>query len=62
MLCISLPIPIIVNNFNKFYEKAKIEEEIGAKKKKASWEDAKRGEDKVLYIRWLIRNLLRTHG
>ena len=48
VLCISLPIPIIVNNFNKFYEKAKIEEEIGAKKKKASWEDAKRGEDKVL--------------
>jgi hypothetical protein len=44
VLCISLPIPIIVNNFNKFYEKAKIEEEIVAKKKKASWEDAKRGK------------------
>ena len=43
-LCISLPIPIIVNNFNKFYEKSKIEEEIKAKKTKASWEDAKRGE------------------
>ena len=43
VLCISLPIPIIVNNFNKFYEKAKIEEEILLKKKKASWEDAKRG-------------------
>ncbi|XP_023324508.1 uncharacterized protein LOC111698406 [Eurytemora carolleeae] len=43
VLCISLPIPIIVNNFNKFYEKAKIEEEILSKKKKASWEDAKRG-------------------
>jgi hypothetical protein len=43
VLCISLPIPIIVNNFNKFYEKAKIEEEILAKKKKSSWEDAKRG-------------------
>ncbi len=44
MLCISLPIPIIVNNFNKFYEKAKIEEEILAKKKKSSWEEAKRGQ------------------
>ena len=43
VLCISLPIPIIVNNFNKFYEKAKIEEEILSKKKKSSWEDAKRG-------------------
>merc|ERR550532_2016511 len=43
VLCISLPIPIIVNNFNKFYEKSKIEEEIKAKKTKASWEDAKRG-------------------
>ena len=43
MLCISLPIPIIVNNFNKFYEKAKIEEEILAKKKRTSWEEAKRG-------------------
>ena len=43
VLCISLPIPIIVNNFNKFYEKAKIEEEIEVKRKKASWEEAKRG-------------------
>ena len=42
VLCISLPIPIIVNNFNKFYEKAKIEEEIEVKRKKASWEEAKR--------------------
>ena len=33
-----------MNNFNKFYEKSKIEEEIKAKKTKASWEDAKRGE------------------
>ena len=37
VLCISLPIPIIVNNFNKFYEKAKIEEEILSKKKKSLW-------------------------
>jgi hypothetical protein len=44
VLCISLPIPIIVNNFNKFYEKAKIEEEILEKKKKSSWEEAKRGK------------------
>merc|ERR1712110_397586 len=42
VLCISLPIPIIVNNFNKFYEKAKIEEEILEKNKKSSWEEAKR--------------------
>ena len=33
-----------MNNFNKFYEKAKIEEEIEAKRKRTSWEDAKRGE------------------
>merc|ERR1719431_2431583 len=44
VLCISLPIPIIVNNFNKFYEKSKIEEEILAKKKKSSWEDIKKEE------------------
>ena len=47
VLCISLPIPIIVNNFNKFYEKSKIEEEIKAKKTKASWEDAKRGKSDI---------------
>ena len=44
MLCIALPIPIIVNNFNKFYEKSKIEEEIASKKARASWEVAKKGE------------------
>ena len=43
VLCISLPIPIIVNNFNNIYEKSKIEEEIKAKKTKSSWEDANRG-------------------
>ena len=43
VLVMSIPIPIIVNNFNKFYEKAKIEEEILAKKKRTSWEEAKRG-------------------
>ena len=51
VLCISLPIPIIVNNFNKFYEKAKIEEEIEAKRKKTSWEDAKRGNKHVSFAR-----------
>ena len=45
VLCIALPIPIIVNNFNKFYEKSKIEEEIVLKKNQSSWEEAKRGEE-----------------
>ena len=52
VLCISLPIPIIVNNFNKFYEKSKIEEEIKAKKTKASWEDAKRGKSDLDIFAW----------
>ena len=52
VLCISLPIPIIVNNFNKFYEKSKIEEEIKAKKTKASWEDAKRGKSDLDIVAW----------
>ena len=50
VLCIALPIPIIVNNFNKFYEKSKIEEEIGLKKNQSSWEEAKRGKDWILVI------------
>ena len=54
VLCISLPIPIIVNNFNKFYEKAKIEEEIEAKRKKTSWEDAKRGNYKRITITYFF--------
>ena len=54
VLCISLPIPIIVNNFNKFYEKAKIEEEIEAKRKRTSWEDAKRGKTKYVVNHILI--------
>ena len=44
VLCIALPIPIIVNNFNKFYEKSKIEEEIVLKKNQSSWEEGKRGK------------------
>ena len=47
-----MPIPIIVNNFNKFYEKSKIEEEIKAKKTKASWEDAKRGKSDLDIVAW----------
>ena len=54
VLCISLPIPIIVNNFNKFYEKAKIEEEIEAKRKRTSWEDAKRGKTNYVFNHVLI--------
>ena len=52
VLCISLPIPIIVNNFNNIYEKSKIEEEIKAKKTKASWEDAKRGKSDLDIVAW----------
>jgi hypothetical protein len=62
VLCISLPIPIIVNNFNKFYEKAKIEEEIEVKRKKTSWEDAKRGMKHPCVVKYLsfkeISNIL----
>ena len=57
VLCISLPIPIIVNNFNKFYEKAKIEEEIEVKRKKASWEEAKRGMSACKTEKSVIRGL-----
>ena len=44
VLVMALPIPIIVNNFNKFYEKSKIEEEIVLKKNQSSWEEGKRGK------------------
>ena len=37
VLIISLPIPIIVNTFNKLYEKAKIKNQILKKKKLAGW-------------------------
>ena len=43
VLLIALPIPIIVNNFNKFYEKSKIEEEINMKKNSLSWQEVKKG-------------------
>ena len=44
-----------MNNFNKFYEKAKIEEEIEAKRKRTSWEDAKRGEGYQTIFYFLCR-------
>merc|ERR1719154_75505 len=47
VLCIALPIPIIVNNFNKFYEKSKIEEEIGLKKNQSALEEIKREEEEM---------------
>ena len=50
VLCIALPIPIIVNNFNKFYEKSKIEEEIVLKKSQSSWEEAKRGKNILIDV------------
>ena len=50
MLCISLPIPIIVNNFNKFYEKSKIEEEIELKKTQSLWEEERKGKCWVIQI------------
>jgi hypothetical protein len=42
VLIISLPIPIIVNTFNKLYEKAKIKNQIIKKKKMAGWTDFKK--------------------
>jgi len=42
VLIISLPIPIIVNTFNKLYEKAKIKNQIMKKKKMAGWQDFKK--------------------
>jgi len=42
VLIISLPIPIIVNTFNKLYEKAKIKNQIMKKKKMAGWLDFKK--------------------
>jgi len=42
VLIISLPIPIIVNTFNKLYEKAKIKNQILKKKKLAGWTDYKK--------------------
>ena len=42
VLIISLPIPIIVNTFNKLYEKAKIKNQICKKKKLAGWTDYKK--------------------
>ena len=48
VLIISLPIPIIVNTFNKLYEKAKIKDQITKKKKMAGWTgDNKQGLSKV---------------
>ena len=55
VLCIALPIPIIVNNFNKFYEKSKIEEEIILKKSQSSWEEAKRGNNIFVIRTWSSR-------
>ena len=63
VLCISLPIPIIVNNFNKFYEKSKIEEEITLKKTQSLWDEGRKGSytNFLARIRYLLQILFALH-
>ena len=51
-----------MNNFNKFYEKAKIEEEIQAKKKRSSWEEAKRGDKQPRRSQYLFHYYFTFEG
>jgi len=60
VLCITLPIPIIVANFNRYYEKSKIEEELEDQRSKRNnnWDETKRSIRDARYRLSLKRNSL----